>query len=87
MILNREIIIERIQKRQLILKNLAKHLKKHFVGIDRIIDDVIKNMRIWYITPELLSRPIIINLWGMTGVGKTDLVRKLVKHLKFENKF
>jgi len=86
-ILNREIIIERIQKRQLILKNLAKHLKKHFVGIDIIIDDVIKNMRIWYITPELLSRPIIINLWGMTGVGKTDLVRKLIKYLKFENRF
>jgi len=86
-ILNREIIIERIQKRQRILKDAAIHLKKHFVGIDKVIDNVIKNMRIWYITPELLSRPIIINLWGMTGVGKTDLVRKLIKYLKFENKF
>lgn len=37
--------------------------------------------------PDLLTRPIIINLWGMTGVGKTDLVRKLVKFLDYQDRF
>ncbi|MFN8029777.1 MAG: hypothetical protein U0Q10_14425 [Dermatophilaceae bacterium] len=36
---------------------------------------------IWFVAPELLSRPVIVNLWDMTGVGKTDLVRRLVRAL------
>jgi Peptidase family M41/AAA domain len=34
-----------------------------------------------------LSRPVIVNLWGMTGVGKTDLIRRLVKLLNFQDRF
>jgi cell division protease FtsH len=37
--------------------------------------------------PEAIIRPVIINLWGMTGVGKTDLVRKLVKLLEMDEVF
>jgi cell division protease FtsH len=42
---------------------------------------------LWYLTPELQFRPLIVSLWGITGVGKTDLVRTLVKLLKFTDKF
>jgi cell division protease FtsH len=67
---------------------VAKHaLKQHFVGIDRIIDELMDCLQVWYLMPELLKRPVIINLWGMTGVGKTDLVRQLVKHLHFQDRF
>ena len=67
---------------------VAKHaLKQHFVGIDRIIDELMDCIQVWYLMPELLKRPVIINLWGMTGVGKTDLVRQLVKHLHFQDRF
>lgn len=66
----------------------AKHaLKQHFVGIDPIIDELMDCIQVWYLMPELLKRPVIINLWGMTGVGKTDLVRQLVKHLHFQDRF
>lgn len=69
------------------LADCTAYLKEEFVGIDYIIDEVINYLSLWYIMPDLLTRPIIINLWGMTGVGKTDLVRKLVKFLEFQDRF
>jgi hypothetical protein len=62
-------------------------LHARFVGIDRVIDELISAMRVWYLMPEVLSRPVIVNLWGMTGVGKTDLVRCLVRELAMQERF
>jgi hypothetical protein len=62
-------------------------LKKEFIGIDTIIDDLLNYIQIWYLIPDILNRPIIVNLWGMTGVGKTDLIRKMVKFLDFQDRF
>ena len=63
------------------------YLKEEFIGIDDIIDGLIGYLSVWYLMPELLTRPVIINLWGMTGVGKTDLVRKLIRFLEFQDRF
>lgn len=62
-------------------------LKNDFVGLDEIIDSVISNIENWYIMPDSLRRPHIVCLWGMTGVGKTDLVRKLVTYLNYNNSY
>jgi Peptidase family M41/ATPase family associated with various cellular activities (AAA) len=62
-------------------------LREKFIGIDEVIDELIDAIRIWYLMPEVLSRPVIVNLWGMTGVGKTDLVRRLIKALDFQERF
>jgi Peptidase family M41 len=78
---------QQIEARKQTLENARVELKQHFVGIDDIIDDLLDYIQIWYLMPEILSRPIIINLWGMTGVGKTDLVRRLVKCLDFQDRF
>ena len=69
------------------LNEIAIELKQELYGIDNIIDRVIKSISGWYIAPEIVTRPVIINLWGMTGVGKTDLVRKLVQKLDFQQRF
>lgn len=69
------------------LAKAKRNLKKHFVGIDDVIDRVFSTIEVWYLMPELLTRPIIINLWGLTGSGKTDLVRRLVDELDFDEKF
>lgn len=69
------------------LEDCRSFLKTEFIGIDGIIDDLINYFQIWYLMPEILNRPIIINLWGMTGVGKTDLIRKLVKFIDFQDRF
>jgi len=77
----------RISQRKAKLAEISKIVKAQFVGIDKIIDAVIDNITVWYTMPELITRPIIVNLWGLTGVGKTDLVRKLVKAMKATDKF
>lgn len=66
---------------------LRVRLKEDFVGIDEIVDSLLDYIQIWYLMPEILTRPIIVCLWGMTGVGKTDLVRKLVQYLDFQERF
>jgi cell division protease FtsH len=65
----------------------GKNLKKHFVGIDYVIDDIIKKIEIWYCYPEFLMRPTVICLWGTTGIGKTDLIKRLAQELGFIDKF
>ncbi len=81
--INRTLIDEKKQQ----LERIKLELKQEFVGIDYIIDDLLDYIQIWYLMPEILTRPIIVNLWGMTGVGKTDLVRKLVSKLHYQDRF
>ncbi|MEM9931416.1 MAG: AAA family ATPase, partial [Bacteroidota bacterium] len=69
------------------LEACSQYLKQEFIGIDLIIDELLDYLQVWYLMPDILTRPVIINLWGMTGVGKTDLVRKMVKFLEFQDRF
>jgi hypothetical protein len=70
-----------------LLEDCKKYLKSEFIGIDGIIDELINYLQVWYLIPEILTRPIVVNLWGMTGVGKTDLIRKMVKFIEFQHRF
>lgn len=63
------------------LNNVLNQLKTEFVGLDDIIDEIGKNIFPWYITPELNNRPVLISLWGMSGVGKSSLVKRLLELL------
>ncbi len=74
-------------ERQQRLYQVREHLKASFIGIDSVIDELIESVRVWYVMPELLTRPVIVCLWGMTGVGKTDLIRKLVRALEMQDRF
>jgi hypothetical protein len=76
-----------IRERSEVLEQIRLRLKQDFVGIDEIIDNLLEYIRIWYLMPEILTRPIVVCLWGMTGVGKTDLVRKLVRYLDYQDRF
>lgn len=78
---------QRIRERKDTLERVKAQLKRDFVGIDAVIDNLLDYIQIWYLMPEILSRPIIVCLWGMTGVGKTDLVRRLVKYLEYQDRF
>jgi cell division protease FtsH len=80
------VIKEDLLKGEKKLQVVANKLKKDFIGLDSQIDQIIESIRIWYIMPDLLTRPPIINLWGMTGTGKTDLVRKLTNYLGFSDR-
>lgn len=79
--------IKKIGERKEKLEFVKKELKKKFIGIDDVIDKIIDTISLWYMTPNIQFRPLIVSLWGITGVGKTDLVRTLVKLLEFTDKF
>ena len=78
--INQEIIIAK-------KKSLAKaviQLKKEFVGIDGIIDELADVILPWWLFPENQLRPLIINLWGMTGSGKTALIKRLSELISYQ---
>ena len=68
------------------LQETKTKLKSEFVGIDSIIDRVIDSITPWYLTPEVLERPTVVSLWGLTGTGKTSLIRKLINYLDLSGK-
>lgn len=59
------------------LEEARKQLKKEYAGIDDAIDQIIENIRSWYTLAEIQHKPNVINLWGLTGVGKTSLIQRL----------
>lgn len=76
--MNKEFIKNRKDKLE-----LAKlKLKQEFFGIDDVIDNIINSITAWYCLPDMSKRPTIVNLYGLTGTGKTDLVRKLSYYLE-----
>ena len=84
---NQQSVQELFIKKQEILDNTKQVLKSEFFGIDHIIDQVITNISSWFFMPELQEKPIVINLWGLTGVGKTSLINRLVELIDFENTY
>ena len=70
------------EKRE-ILNNAAIQLKKEFVGIDDVIDRIVTSITSWFFFPEMQERPVIINLWGLTGMGKTSVVKRLSELIGF----
>jgi len=78
---------EDIKAKEQIVEDAKLVLKREFVGIDDIIDGVMENVRTWYMFPNLYNRPLIINLFGMTGVGKTSLVQRISQLLDLEKDY
>ena len=76
-----------LAQRQHTLAAAAAQLKAELVGIDDVIDRVIDAVRAWYVLPQLISRPVIVCLWGLTGTGKTQLTRRLAQLLGFYDRF
>lgn len=68
------------------LSEASEILKSEFIGLDEVIDNIIKSVTPWYITPEIIERPVVISMFGLTGVGKTSLVRRLVNLLGLAGK-
>jgi hypothetical protein len=76
-----------LAQRQRQLAAAAAQLKSELIGIDEVIDRVIDAIRAWYVLPQLIQRPVIVCLWGLTGTGKTQLTRRLAQLLGFYDRF
>ncbi len=75
---------EELNSKNKIVDNAIAQLKKEFVGIDKQIDSVMENVRVWFLYPQLQSSPCVINIFGMTGCGKSSLVRRIAQLLDLE---
>lgn len=69
------------------LQYTGEVLKDQFIGLDKVIDEIVSLIAAWYLLPEIQRRPTVINLWGLTGSGKTALVQQLIKHLSLEGMY
>ena len=78
--LQREPLNQRLAERQAQLAAIAAELKTDLFGINEVIDRVIESVRAWYVLPEIIKRPVIVCLWGLTGTGKTQLTQRRLWH-------
>ena len=69
-----------------ILQDAINTLKSEFVGLDNIIDEIKTAITPWWVTPEIISRPVVISLWGMTGTGKSSVVKRLLDLLDLKER-
>jgi len=67
------------------LTDVKLTLKSEFVGLDDVIDEICNLVEPWYLFPKSQIRPTVINLWGMTGCGKTSLVVRLFELLEMNS--
>ncbi|NND23151.1 MAG: hypothetical protein HKN86_00500 [Acidimicrobiia bacterium] len=77
---------EFLEKQQL-LKKANEILKSEFFGIDEVIDNITKSVSSWYALSEIQDAPLVINLWGLTGVGKSHLIKRLVHLINFNDRY
>ena len=72
--------------RTLQLERAREQLKQDHVGVDDAIDALMDAVAAWVQFPGLQQRPRVLGLWGMTGTGKSSLVKGLVKALDVEDR-
>jgi len=82
-----EKIHKEIIRKQQLLDSAREILKEEFIGINSVIDELIDAVNSWFLFPDLQDKPVIINLWGLTGVGKSSLVNRLAQLLKYDPKY
>lgn len=63
------------------LKQAREALRSSHFGIDTEVDRLMQAVTPWYLLNSTQQRPRVIGLWGMTGTGKSSLVRALVNAL------
>ncbi len=68
------------------LNGLYDRLRTNHFGIDTEIQRLLDAFAPWYRFAETQSRPQVIGLWGMTGTGKSSLIRSMVKAAGLEDR-
>ncbi|MDR2954771.1 MAG: hypothetical protein LBV43_06805 [Prevotella sp.] len=77
--INKEQYRQHLFDKKEVLNNAIDQLKKEFIGINCVIDQIANDITPWFFFPEMQDRPVIINLWGLTGIGKTSVIKRLTE--------
>lgn len=73
-----------LEQREKLIENARITLKKEFIGIDNEIDGLLNNIKPWFLFPELQQSPCVVNIFGLTGTGKTSIIKRIVQLLDIE---
>ncbi|MCC5917790.1 MAG: hypothetical protein JJU02_10755 [Cryomorphaceae bacterium] len=76
-----------LEDKQILLDQASETLKKEFIGLNRVIDEIVNGISGWFMFPHLQTSPAIINAWGITGTGKSSLIRRLAQLIRFDHRF
>src|ERR1039458_9871720 len=79
--------ISRIEIAKKSILDSKEILKKEFYGIDKQIDEICDNVLDYITFNKFQKTPLIVNLWGMTGCGKTSLINRLLELLSFNKTY
>ncbi len=78
-------VSSKILEKDILFNVVKKQLKEEYIGLDDVIDEICNLVEPWYLFPNAQLRPTIINLWGLTGVGKTSLIIRMFSLLGINN--
>ncbi|MCR5454360.1 MAG: hypothetical protein K6F33_05180 [Bacteroidales bacterium] len=65
------------------LDKVKEQLKKEFDGIDDIIEQLFRILASWR---DSANRPVVVPVFGMTGVGKTSLINRTIELLDLSDR-
>lgn len=68
------------------LERALETLNSEFVGLEKVISEIKDCITPWWVTREILEKPVVVSLWGMTGTGKSSLVRRLTELLGIDKR-
>ncbi|SFO60350.1 ATPase family associated with various cellular activities (AAA) [Algoriphagus ornithinivorans] len=67
------------------LTEVRYELLKLFPWTGSLSFEITQRLQAWFCSPENQKRPVIINLWGPSGVGKTSFIKELVREINLSN--
>ena len=77
--------MEHLHERITAIGDLHARLARHHFGLEREIQRLGSAVAPWYLFPGTQARPRVLGRWGMTGTGKSSVVRALVRELGLED--
>lgn len=67
-------------------ESVFEQMKGEFFGIEPQIEQILKSIEAWETTKDYIVRPNILNVVGLTGVGKTAVINRIIELLALKEK-
>lgn len=65
----------------------VKEVSKELFGVEYQTRSCLNKINMYLSLPGLMHQPLIMNFWGPTGTGKTQLAKKLVELIGLQDRF
>lgn len=66
---------------------VVENISKVLFGLEEQTRKTLKLINVYQNLPGIIREPLILNYWGSTGTGKSELVNQIVKNLGLQDRF